>query len=161
MEQKNWTKHTTTRSRIICLGGYNRRELPMDRVTKSQRSQIMSKIHGKDTKLELSVRRALWAKGYRFRTNYGYGKADIAFPKRKMAIFIDSCFWHACSRHMEYPKTNAAFWRRKLAKNSERDRIVTRTLHRQGWHVIRIWEHTLHNDFPGALKKIEQTITKS
>jgi len=132
----------------------------MDRVTKSQRSYIMSRIRGRDTKLEVAVRKALWAKGYRFRTNYGYGKADIAFPKRKVAIFVDSCFWHACPRHREYPKTNVVFWRTKLRRNSRRDRKVTRTLNRQGWRVVRIWEHTLHNDFSGALKVIEANIGK-
>ena len=129
-----------------------------DRISKSQRSYVMSKVRGRDTKLEVAVRKFLWSKGYRYRTHYGYGKADIAFPRLKVAIFLDSCFWHACPRHAEYPKSNAHFWRTKLRKNRQRDRDVTRALQGEGWRVVRVWEHNLEKNFHGALEEIEDAV---
>lgn len=70
-------------------------------------------------------------------------KPDFAFPKLRLAIFVDGCFWHACPIHATKPKNNAAFWREKLAGNRRRDALVTRTLRRAGWRVLRLWEHEL------------------
>ena len=72
-----------------------------------------------------------------------FGKPDFAFPQLKLAVFVDGCFWHGCPLHATSPKTNAAFWRKKLAANRTRDRFVTRTLRTLGWRVLRIWEHEL------------------
>ena len=72
-----------------------------------------------------------------------FGNPDFVFPKRKLSVFVDGCFWHGCPRHFIRPRGNAAFWRRKIAANRARDRIVNRTLRRQGWEVLRIWEHEL------------------
>ena len=63
-----------------------------------------------------------------------------------MGLFVDGCFWHGCPRHYNAPASHAAFWRRKLAGNRTRDRLVTRTLTREGWKVLRIWEHALKGD---------------
>ncbi|MGH7976930.1 MAG: DNA mismatch repair protein Vsr [Limisphaerales bacterium] len=60
-----------------------------------------------------------------------------------MAIFVDGCFWHGCPKHGTQPKGNRAFWRRKLAANRKRDRVVNRTLRQNRWHILRIWEHAL------------------
>ena len=68
---------------------------------------------------------------------------DFVFPKLRLAIFVDGCFWHACPIHATKPKNNAAFWREKLAGNRRRDALVTRTLRRAGWRVLRLWEHSL------------------
>jgi DNA mismatch endonuclease, patch repair protein len=70
-------------------------------------------------------------------------RPDFVFPRLKLAVFVDGCFWHGCPQHGTRPKGNAAFWRRKFAANIARDRLVTRTLRRAGWRVLRIWEHTL------------------
>jgi len=70
-------------------------------------------------------------------------KPDFVFPKSKLAVFVDGCFWHGCPRHFIRPRGNAAFWRKKIAANKARDRLVNRTLRRQGWKVLRIWEHEL------------------
>ena len=70
-------------------------------------------------------------------------RSDFVLPKLKLAVFVDGCFWHGCPKHETKPKNNAAFWRKKFARNKERDRLVTRTLRRQGWRVLRIWEHEL------------------
>jgi len=71
------------------------------------------------------------------------GKPDIIFPQRRLAVFVDGCFWHGCPKHATKPKTNAAFWAAKLAGNKARDRRVNRELRARGWKVVRIWEHEL------------------
>jgi len=71
------------------------------------------------------------------------GTPDFVFPKHRLALFVDGCFWHACPLHATKPKGNAAFWRRKLAANKARDRRVNWALRRAGWRVLRIWEHEL------------------
>lgn len=72
-----------------------------------------------------------------------FGKPDFIFPKINLAVFVDGCFWHGCPKHETKPKSNRSFWQKKLRRNKERDRLVTRTLRRTGWRVLRIWEHEL------------------
>ena len=67
-------------------------------------------------------------------------KVDFVFPKLRLAVFVDGCFWHGCPKHATKPKNNRAFWRRKLASNRKRDALVNRALRKAGWRVIRIWE---------------------
>lgn len=76
-------------------------------------------------------------------TRSGAVRPDFVFPRPKLAVFVDGCFWHACPRHAIRPRQHAAFWRKKLAANRDRDRQVTRALRRSGWRVLRIWEHAL------------------
>jgi DNA mismatch endonuclease (patch repair protein) len=92
------------------------------------------------------------------------GKPDFVFPRstssglkraRPVAVFVDGCFWHGCPIHGTQPKTNAAFWRKKISTNQARDRLVTRTLRARGWQVVRIWEHELtKKDEPRLLKRL-------
>jgi len=70
-------------------------------------------------------------------------RPDFVFRQVRLALFVDGCFWHGCPKHGTKPKGNAAFWRRKFSRNIARDKLVTRTLRRSGWRVLRIWEHTL------------------
>ena len=70
-------------------------------------------------------------------------KPDFVFRPHKLAVFVDGCFWHGCPLHATQPKTHADFWRKKIATNRTRDRLVTRTLRARGWRVLRIWEHEL------------------
>jgi DNA mismatch endonuclease (patch repair protein) len=70
-------------------------------------------------------------------------RPDFVFPKLKLALFVDGCFWHGCPKHATQPKGNRAFWKNKFASNRARDRLVNQTLRRTGWRVLRIWEHTL------------------
>ena len=72
-----------------------------------------------------------------------FGKPDFAFQKLKLAVFVDGCFWHGCPKHATKPKNNRAFWRKKFSRNKHRDVLVTRTLRRGGWSVLRVWEHEL------------------
>ena len=86
-------------------------------------------------------------------------RPDFVFPKLKLAVFVDGCFWHACPRHATKPKNNAAFWRKKFAANKSRDRLVTRTLRAGGWRVLRIWEHELARKLEGRLpRRIRNTV---
>jgi DNA mismatch endonuclease (patch repair protein) len=73
-------------------------------------------------------------------------RPDFVFPKLRLAVFVDGCFWHACPLHATQPRNHAAFWRKKLAANQARDRRVNRALRRAGWRVLRIWEHELRQN---------------
>lgn len=98
----------------------------------------------RDTQPEVAVRRALHARGLRFRVDYPVlprRRADIAFPKRRIAVFIDGCFWHACPEHGTTAKANAAYWADKLATNKQRDRDSDERLGEEGWIILRFWEH--------------------
>jgi len=117
-----------------------------DVFTKAKRSDVMSRIRGRGNKgTEVALAKLLRANGITGwrRHQPVFGKPDFIFRKVRLAVFVDGCFWHGCPRHASIPKSNGAFWRRKLAANKARDRLVTRTLRARGWHVLRIWEHEL------------------
>lgn len=116
----------------------------MDIWDKEKRSEIMSKIHSKDTKPELTLRKALFARGFRFRVNYAKlpGKPDIVLPKYKTVIFVNGCFWHhheGC-KYAYTPKTNTEFWVDKITSNVMRDKVNKQKLSVLGWNVITVWE---------------------
>jgi len=101
-----------------------------------------------DTKPELALRRALHARGLRYRKDFRLDLADgrrvrpdIVFTKRKVAVFVDGCFWHACPEHGSKPKNNEWYWSPKLVKNVQRDELNNTALTGAGWTVIRVWEH--------------------
>ena len=100
------------------------------------------------TKPERALRSALHAQGLRFRNDHPLPlpnsrptRADVVFPRARVAVFVDGCFWHSCPDHGLTPKANADYWVPKLARNRERDRLVTEALASNGWTVIRVWEH--------------------
>jgi DNA mismatch endonuclease (patch repair protein) len=102
----------------------------------------------KDTKPELALRRALHGRGYRYRKDYRLDLAggtrvrpDIAFTARKVAVFVDGCFWHGCPQHGSRPAVNVWYWEPKLRRNAERDRAADAALAAAGWAVVRVWEH--------------------
>jgi DNA mismatch endonuclease (patch repair protein) len=117
-----------------------------DVFTKAKRSEVMSRIRSrgnKDTELALAkLLRRHGITGWR-RNQPVFGKPDFVFRKLKFAAFVDGCFWHGCPKHETKPKNNRAFWRRKFSANKKRDVLVTRTLRKAGWRVLRIWEHEL------------------
>ena len=119
-----------------------------DIFSKKKRSEIMSKVRSKDSKIEIEFRKALWNAGFRYRKNSAkyFGKPDLVLKKFKTAIFIDSCFWHGCKKHGTLPQTNKIFWKSKIERNKYRDKVVTIKLKKDGWNVIRIWEHQLNLD---------------
>lgn len=111
---------------------------------KMSRSEMMSRIGSKDTKPELVVRRGLHAKGYRYRLHNREltGKPDIVLSKFRAVIFVHGCFWHAHEncKFFTLPKSNAAFWQKKLRGNRERDQLSQRRLNESGWRVMIVWE---------------------
>ena len=134
-----------------------------DVLTPAQRSFNMSRIRGKDTKMEIVFRKALWQKGYRYRKNPSnyFGKPDVVLKKYRTVIFLDSCFWHACRKHFRLPETNKDFWSRKIEGNKERDKKVNKYYKSTGWRVIRIWEHALKKDSSAVVDKIIAALKKS
>jgi DNA mismatch endonuclease, patch repair protein len=126
----------------------------VDRVSKEKRSKIMSAIRSKNTRPEIVLRKALWGKGMRFRVQYGKEKIDIAFPSKKLAVFVDGCFWHCCSIHSHIPKSNKEYWLPKLEKNIERAKAKDVRLQEEGWKILHVWEHEL-DDVGRILARIE------
>jgi DNA mismatch endonuclease, patch repair protein len=110
-----------------------------------------------DTKPELALRAALHAMGYRYRKDFRLDlplrrvRPDIAFTSRKVAVFVDGCFWHACPDHGSKPKNNDWYWSPKLVKNVERDRAADEALAQAGWAVVRLWEHVPLTDAVAAV----------
>jgi DNA mismatch endonuclease, patch repair protein len=125
------------------------------------RSANMAAVRRTDTTPELALRKALHAAGYRFRKDFPIRaggrliRPDIAFTKRRVAVFIDGCFWHACPTHGQIPASNRDFWTGKLAANVARDRQQTLLLSNAGWCVVRLWEH---ETVEGGVAAIQQTL---
>ena len=101
----------------------------------------------RDTAIEVAVRRRLHRVGLRYRVDYAPNpaqrrrRADIVFPKLRIAIYIDGCFWHGCPEHYTPPKSNAEYWHPKIARNRARDAETSDSLRSLGWLVLRYWEH--------------------
>jgi DNA mismatch endonuclease (patch repair protein) len=99
----------------------------------------------RDTAAETALRSLLYRRGLRFRVHYALPtlrrRADVAFPRRRIAVFVDGCFWHGCPEHGTWPKQNAEWWRAKIEANRRRDADTDAKLEEQGWTVIRFWEH--------------------
>lgn len=118
-----------------------------DTLTKEQRRKTMQAIRSQ-SKLENKVSRELWKRGFRFRKNDKslFGRPDISIKKYKIAIFIDSCFWHGCELHGNRPKSNQKYWDKKLARNKARDNEVNEYYRKNNWHIKRVWEHEIKED---------------
>ena len=134
-----------------------------DKLTPEKRSWNMSRIKGKDTKIEVEVRKYLFSKGYRFRKNDKRypGKPDIVLPKYHVAIFVHGCFWHrheGC-KDATTPKTRTEFWLEKFDKNVKNDQIKQEKLRELGWKVIVIWECELKRSFQKTMDKVEKELT--
>ncbi len=129
-----------------------------DSISPEHRSWNMSRIRGKDTKIEVLVRKYLFSKGFRFRKNDKRypGKPDVVLPKYKTVIFVNGCFWHqhqGC-KNATIPKTRTEFWVQKLNKNISNDNRNQELLREMGWTVIVVWECELEKDFEGVMKSI-------
>ncbi|HWQ85783.1 very short patch repair endonuclease [Brevundimonas sp.] len=116
-----------------------------DVVDPATRSRMMSGIRGKDTKPELMIRKALHARGFRYRLHCDLpGKPDICLPKHRAVIFVHGCFWHGHDCHLfKWPKTRPEFWEAKIKRNREVDAVSTAALLAGGWRVGAIWECAL------------------
>jgi DNA mismatch endonuclease (patch repair protein) len=110
-------------------------------------SRVMRGNRRSDTRLEVRVRSQLHRRGLRFRNQLLITagdvrvRADVAFPRQRLAVFLDGCFWHRCPEHGNSPRSNSDYWSTKLDRNVERDRRVLVALDAAGWSVLRIWEH--------------------
>ena len=109
-------------------------------------SVTMRANRGRDTGPELALRRALHARGLRYRVDHPLPfdrrrRADVLFTRAKVAVFVDGCFWHGCPEHGTTPRTNARFWSDKIGRNRARDADTTARLEAAGWVVLRFWEH--------------------
>lgn len=128
--------------------------------TKQQRSYNMSCVKSRNTKLEVSFRKALFArglKGYRVTAKLP-GKPDIVFTRYKIAIFIDGCFWHKCAKCFSLPSSNRGFWESKINANVVRDKKNNRKLKNMGYCVIRFWEHDIKSNIDKCVDKVEKKI---
>lgn len=122
----------------------------MDTKTDAERSRNMAAIKSRNTSPELLLRKSLWGQGVRFFTAEGWkrlsgqllpGSPDLIFPRARLVVFVDGCFWHGCPEHYRHPDDNMEYWARKLASNTERDQRVNKALQSRGWKVLRYWEH--------------------
>jgi len=133
-----------------------------DVLTSEQRSYNMSRIRGKDTGPELLLRKSLWDMGFRYRVHYRLpGRPDIVFVSKKIAIFVDGCFWHGCPEHGVRPKTNSSFWNSKIQGTISRDKKNQQQLKNEGWMVLRFWEHEIERDLDKVLRRLERTLSKN
>lgn len=133
-----------------------------DMMTKEQRRENMKAIRS-ISKLESTVSRELWKKGFRFRRNSKklFGKPDLSIKKYKVVIFIDSCFWHQCPIHGNMPKSNLDYWKKKLERNKARDEEVNRYYKEKGWHVMRVWEHEVKDDLEKVIEDLTSFISRA
>lgn len=122
------------------------------------RSYNMSRIRGKNTQIEITLRKALWTKGYRYRINPQdiYGKPDIVFKSKKIAIFCDSAFWHGKNYDDTISRisTNKSYWAKKIKRNIERDKEVNKKLKSDGWTILRFWDDEIKNNLEKIIQKI-------
>jgi DNA mismatch endonuclease (patch repair protein) len=123
----------------------------------------MAKVRRKSTGAEVAMRRELYRRGLRYRVDFEVLKkprrvADVAFPGRRIAVFVDGCFWHGCPEHATWPKQNAEFWRQKIEANRLRDADTNSRLLDYGWTVLRFWEHQSPID---VAETISQTFTEA
>lgn len=134
----------------------------VDKFSRNKRSEIMGKVRSRgNATTELAALRILRLgaiTGWRRHLPI-LGRPDFTFPKNRIVLFIDGCFWHGCPRCYQAPKSSAAFWRRKLSKNQKRDKEVSNRLRRCGWRVVRVWECQLKSP-AYLLRQLKKTISK-
>ena len=119
-----------------------------DVISVEKRSWVMRQVRGKRNRsTECEFIKVLKQRGISgWRRNYSLpGSPDFVFPKKKVAVFVDGCFWHGYRKHCRMPTSNAAYWQNKIDANVARDRKINRVLKRQGWKVVRFWEHDITN----------------
>ena len=135
-----------------------------DDLTPEQRRRNMQAIKSKDTTIELSLRKALWSKGIRYRKNCKtlIGKPDIAITKYKIAVFCDSEYWHGYDweNRNQKIKSNREYWIPKIERNMARDQEVNAALEQEGWTVIRFWERQIRKELDSCVDEVLSAIEK-
>ena len=133
-----------------------------DIVDKQTRSRMMSRIRGRDTKPEMTLRAALRERGlvgYRCHYAKAPGRPDICFVGRRLAVFVDGAFWHGHPDYYE-PGKSGQFWDDKIARNQERDRVVNGELEADGWTVLRFWDFEIKRDAAAAAGRIAEALAR-
>jgi DNA mismatch endonuclease, patch repair protein len=120
----------------------------------------------RDTQAEILVRRAVHRRGLRYRVDRPplagmRRRADLVFPRARVAVFVDGCFWHGCPEHGTIPKNNRAWWKEKLAGNQNRDRDTDARLLEAGWTVVRAWEHEDPEYAAGRIDRAVRHVVRS
>jgi DNA mismatch endonuclease Vsr len=137
----------------------------VDKLTKEQRSKNMKAIKATGSKIEITLAKALFARGHRYRKNSKtiYGKPDLTFKKLKIAIFVDSEFWHGKDWQIRKHdhKSNQVFWHSKIERNIERDKVVNLQLLKEGWIILRFWGSDIENNLQTCITKIEKKINEA
>ena len=150
---------STKGHRTLSLGGGLRVPYPQVDARRAQ-------MHGnrrRDTRPEIRLRSALHRTGRRFRVDTRIVlvdlsvRADLLFPRARVAVFVDGCFWHRCPQHGNRPRRNQEYWGPKLDRNVQRDRKADACLEAAGWRVVRIWEHEATSE---AVKRVPQAIER-
>lgn len=120
----------------------------------------MQAVGRHDTAPEMTLRRALWHRGlrYRLRRRIAGCRPDLCFLGAKVAVFVDGCFWHGCPDHYSAPANNAEFWREKLRRNRERDARNDRDLRAEGWTVLRYWSCEVKSDIERLVDEIRSNV---
>lgn len=136
-----------------------------DKLTREKRSWNMSHIRGKDTEIEIKVRKYLFSQGFRFRKNVADmpGKPDIVLPKYKTVIFIHGCYWHrheGC-KNCTIPGTNQEFWLQKFEKNVQNDSKHQQELKAAGWKVLVLWECEIESNFDRLMDNLVAKLLRS
>lgn len=130
-----------------------------DTVSRTERSEIMRRIKSRNTSLEVKVRSALHRSGLRFRLGYRLPrKPDIVFVRARVAVFLDSCFWHGCPKHLRVPKSNRGYWVSKIRRNVDRDAGTKVIYSRLGWKLLRFWEHDLTRNPDRCVARIKRVL---
>lgn len=122
----------------------------------------MSQIRGRNTTCEMAFRKYAWSKGvrgYRISSKVS-GRPDMHFPAKKLAVFIDGCFWHKCPRCFVKPRNNKVIWEKKISSNVHRDRKINKILRENGIGVLRLWEHEIKDSMPKCYKKLRRALTQ-
>lgn len=132
-----------------------------DCFSSEKRSEVMRAVSHFNTPPEKRLRRSLWHEGFRYRLHRRISNArpDIVFIGKRVAVFVDGCFWHGCPRHYTAPINNAEFWREKLRMNQERDRRNDRELRDEGWTVLRYWSCEIKCDLSRVLEQVRRVLT--
>lgn len=134
----------------------------MDNLSKNQRKKNMQNIRSENTTPERLIMKELRKRKIYFASHVKKitGKPDLVFRRKKVIVFIDSDFWHYNPKKFRMPKTNKKYWKDKIKRNIERDKEVNRTLKKEGWKVIRIWESDIKNNINKQINKILKAIGK-
>lgn len=138
------------------------RRMTRDRLSANERSQLMARVRQRDTAPEAALGKAMWAKGLRYRKSAKVlgTRPDFSFAAKRIAVFVDGCFWHGCPNHYGAPVGNADFWAKKLTQNRERDERDNQILRSEGWTVFRFWECEINATLQDVVDTVVEAVKR-